>query len=73
MTLKKNLFLLSAFFLFTSTIFAEITLPKILGHNMVLQQKKKVAIWGTATAARKFRLLLPDKTKAQLPINPEIG
>lgn len=66
MTLKKNLFLLSAFFLFTSTIFAEITLPKILGHNMVLQQKKKVAIWGTATAGEKISVAFAGQNKSTI-------
>lgn len=36
------------------TLSSQITLPKILGHNMVLQQKKKVSIWGTASANEKI-------------------
>ena len=63
MTLKKCLFLLSTFFLFTSTIFAEITLPKIIGHNMVLQQKKKVAIWGKAEASEKISVTFDGQNR----------
>lgn len=71
---KKLLLLtLSIFIFFTSNTFAEVTLPKILGHNMVLQRHKKFAIWGTAAPAEKYQLLLRDKPKLQLLINPENG
>ncbi|WP_196781427.1 sialate O-acetylesterase [Flavobacterium sufflavum] len=63
MNFKKRLFLLSAFALFTSNIFAEVTLPKILGHNMVLQRHKKVAIWGTATPAEKISVTFAGQNK----------
>lgn len=36
--------------LLASSVQAEISLPKIIGHNMVLQQGKAVAIWGWASA-----------------------
>lgn len=32
----------------SSPLYAQITLPKIFGNNMVLQQGKKVAVWGKA-------------------------
>lgn len=64
MNFKKLLFLsLSAFLLFTSNTFAEVTLPKILGHNMVLQRHKKVAIWGTAAPNEKISVAFAGQTK----------
>ncbi|WP_218919489.1 sialate O-acetylesterase [Spirosoma aerolatum] len=38
------------FFLLSPQLKAEIVLPRILGHNMVLQQGKPLAIWGKAAA-----------------------
>lgn len=35
---------------------ATITLPRILGHNMVFQQEKPVCIWGTAAAAEQVQV-----------------
>ncbi|HTG66760.1 MAG TPA: sialate O-acetylesterase [Flavobacterium sp.] len=65
MNFKKILFLpLSIFLLFTSNAFAEITLPKILGHNMVLQRHKKVAIWGTAAPTEKILVAFAGQTKS---------
>lgn len=47
----------------TSSLFSQITLPKILGHNMVLQQQKKVPVWGTATAGEKITVTFVNQTK----------
>lgn len=66
MNLKKLLFLFSAFALFPSNTFAEVTLPKILGHNMVLQQKKKVAIWGTANPKEKITVSFAGQIKTTI-------
>lgn len=61
---KKLLLLtLSIFIFITSNTFAEVTLPKILGHNMVLQRHKKVAIWGTAAPAEKISVAFAGQTK----------
>lgn len=38
------------FFLLSAQLKAEIVLPRIFGHNMVLQQGKPLAIWGKASA-----------------------
>ncbi|AOW10900.1 sialate O-acetylesterase [Flavobacterium gilvum] len=64
MNLKKiTLLSLSVLLLFTSNTFAEITLPKILGHNMVLQRQKKVTIWGTAAPDEKISVAFAGQTK----------
>lgn len=69
MNFKKVLFVLSTFALFTSNTFAEVTLPKILGHNMVLQQKKKVAIWGTAAPNEKIAVAFAGQIKTTIADN----
>ncbi|MBR5891944.1 MAG: sialate O-acetylesterase, partial [Bacteroidaceae bacterium] len=51
--MKKILISLTAL-LATLTISAEITLPKILGSNMVLQQQSEANLWGKATADKKI-------------------
>ncbi|MEN2399066.1 sialate O-acetylesterase [Flavobacterium sp. MC2016-06] len=38
----------------TFNLFSQVTLPKVLGHNMVLQQRKEIPIWGTASAGEKI-------------------
>jgi len=35
---------------------AEVVLPRILGHNMVLQRNKPVVIWGTAAAGEQVNV-----------------
>ena len=37
-----------AFQLLCATVFAQLSVPKILGHNMVLQRGEPVAVWGAA-------------------------
>ena len=64
MYLKKRTFLtLSILLVCTPLVFSQITLPKILGHNMVLQQQTKVTIWGTATAGEKISVAFARQNK----------
>jgi sialate O-acetylesterase len=64
---KKLAFLSSSILLlFTFNLFSQVTLPKILGHNMVLQQKKEVAIWGTATPNEKIAVSFAGQNKTTL-------
>lgn len=37
----------------SSAVQAEVVLPQVLGHNMVVQCKKPVAVWGTATVGEE--------------------
>ena len=43
---------------------AEVKLPSVLGNDMVLQQGKKVAIWGEAKPAAKVVVKFADQTVA---------
>ena len=42
---------------------AEITLPKVIGSNMVLQQNKRVAIWGKAAAGELVTVTFGKQSK----------
>ena len=67
MPFKKITFLfLSILLLFTSNLFAQIILPKIIGHNMVLQRDKKVAIWGTAAPNEKILVAFANQNKSTI-------
>jgi sialate O-acetylesterase len=50
----RNVFLLSVLvFLFSNTLYADVTLPYVLSDNMVLQRDVPVNIWGWATPGEK--------------------
>lgn len=42
---------------------AGVVIPKILGHNMVLQREKKVPVWGTADKGEKVTVSFAGQTK----------
>jgi sialate O-acetylesterase len=61
---KKLFFLsLSILLLCTFNVFSQVTLPKILGHNMVLQQLKDVPVWGTASPGEKISIDFAGQNK----------
>ena len=67
---KKSAFLsLSVFLVCTFNLFSQVTLPKILGHNMVLQQQKDVAIWGTASPGEKISVDFAEQNKTTFADN----
>jgi sialate O-acetylesterase len=77
--MKKVLLLLVASIL-TGFVFADVTMPKIFGDNMVLQRNKPVSIWGWAAAGEKItvqfnkqqRSAVTDRSgKWQLMLRPE--
>ena len=45
---------------------AGITLPKIIGDNMVLQRNKPVVIWGNASAGDKIKVQFAKQTKTTI-------
>ena len=53
--MKKNIFLLIAF-ISTVQLFANITLPKIFGDNMVLQRNKSIPLWGWGSPNEKITI-----------------
>ena len=42
---------------------AKIVLPKVIGHNMVLQRHKEVSIWGSATKGETVTVLFAGQKK----------
>jgi sialate O-acetylesterase len=46
-----------------SAVQANVVLPKILGHNMVLQRNKPVPVWGTAGKGEKVTVTFAGQTK----------
>lgn len=58
--------MLSLSFLSFFQVLAEVTLPKVITSNMVLQRGKPVAIWGTASANEKVTLQFAGQTKTTI-------
>lgn len=52
----KRFFALAICLTALTSLRAEVVLPRILGHNMVLQCEEPVPIWGTASAGEKVQV-----------------
>ena len=63
MNSKKLYILLCLALTFSSGLFAEVILPKVIGHNMVLQRYKSVPIWGTASKGEKVTVTFGGQRK----------
>jgi len=67
---KKLPFLpLTVLLVFSLPLFSQVTLPKILGHNMVLQQLKEVPVWGTASPGEKISVAFAEQNKTTVADN----
>lgn len=60
---RNNFFLIIVLLLVTCRLQAEVTLPKILGSNMVLQRNKPLPIWGTASAGEEVAVRFGNQLK----------
>ncbi len=60
--MKKTLLVLFIFITYCS--YANITLPKIFGDNMVLQREKPIPVWGWAEPNEKITVSFKKQTKA---------
>ena len=49
----KQIVMLVLFAPFNSTAFCDVTMPDVLGSNMVLQRNMEVPVWGTADPGEK--------------------
>ncbi|RXF71056.1 sialate O-acetylesterase [Arcticibacter tournemirensis] len=58
-----TIFFVIAALLMLSKTQAEVVLPRVLGHNMVLQRNKPVCIWGTATVGEKISVMFAGQKK----------
>jgi len=66
----------------SNSLSAEVILPKIIGHNMVLQRLKTVPIWGTASPGEKITVsfgaqhketIANDSGKWEVKLNPMVA
>jgi sialate O-acetylesterase len=60
--MKKNILLLVTL-VSTVHLFANITLPKIFGDNMVLQRDKPIPLWGWGSPNEKITIRFNHQTK----------
>jgi len=63
MSRSKAFYLLVVLTLFSTGLRAEVSLPKILGNDMVLQRGQPVPIWGTAAVDEKVSVTFGKQTK----------
>ena len=61
-SMKKNILFLITF-ISTVHLFANITLPKIFGDNMVLQRNKSIPLWGWGKPNEKITIRFNHQTK----------
>lgn len=59
----RTALLILVFFISFGYSKAEVVLPRILGHNMVLQQEQPVPVWGTALAGEKVTVSFAGQIK----------
>jgi sialate O-acetylesterase len=59
----KKCFLLSALFLASQLLFANVTLPKIFSNNMVLQRNRPIPVWGWAASGEKVTVQFNKQVK----------
>jgi sialate O-acetylesterase len=61
--IRSKFFLVAVLLFFTCRLQAEVTLPEILGSNMVLQRNKPLPIWGTASAGEEVTIRFGNQVK----------
>jgi sialate O-acetylesterase len=59
------------FFLISLTVEANVYLPNIFQHNMVLQQQTEIAIWGTASPGEKVTISASWDTKTYTTVGSD--
>ena len=66
---RLTLFLSGFLLLFTQSILhAEVTLPSVIGSNMVLQRDMQVPIWGWASAGEEITITLNSEDQSAKPL-----
>ncbi len=58
--MKRLVQILTVYFLFfgQTLVYSEVTLPQVIGSNMVLQREMEVPIWGWATPGEEITIML---------------
>ena len=66
---RITLFFIGFLLLFTHPlVYAEVTLPRVIGNNMVLQRDMQVPIWGWASAGEEITLTLSTENEGAEPL-----
>ena len=66
---RTTLFLIGFLLLFTGSIaYSEVTLPNVIGNNMVLQRNMQVPIWGWASAGEEISVTLSTQAEGVEPL-----
>ena len=66
---RLTLFLIGFLLLFTQpNLHAEVTLPRVIGSNMVLQRDMQVPIWGWASAGEEVTIILNTENVGTEPL-----
>ncbi|MCE2415023.1 9-O-acetylesterase [Candidatus Poribacteria bacterium] len=66
---RLTLFLIGFLSLFTQAlVYAEVTLPRVIGSNMVLQRDMPVPIWGWASAGEEITVTLSTENEGADPL-----
>ena len=66
---RTTLFLIGFLLLFTgSLVHAEVTLPRVISSNMVLQRNMQVPIWGWASAGEEISVTLSTEAEGVEPL-----
>lgn len=55
--------LVAALGIFSSTLHAAVTLPRVFGNNMVLQRDKPIPVWGKASPGEKVTVVFAGQEK----------
>lgn len=63
-TMKKFLLFASLLSIISTSALADVRLPKIFGHNMVLQREKPIVIWGWADPKEKVMIEFNKQRKS---------
>ena len=66
---RITLFFIGFLLLFTPPlVHAEVTLPRVIGNNMVLQRDMQVPIWGWASAGEEITVTLSTENEGAEPL-----
>ena len=69
--MKRLVLFLIAYLLFSTqaVVYAEVTLPRVIGSNMVLQRDMEAPIWGWASAGEEVTLTLSAEAEGVEPVS----
>ncbi|MGC4102894.1 hypothetical protein [Ferruginibacter sp.] len=70
---NKKIWLLQCILLISMSGVAQLSLPKVIGNDMVLQRNQQVPIWGYANAGDGVTVMFNGQEKKQLLTQQAIG